>query len=195
MTQPAAKSKKQTRRRRARGSLVLIASLFIVSATIRFGEGVGLAFAAAGKDAPEAKTCVPDEDGMALLRAVQERERKVTEREGALADRRQSLDIVEKRVQDRLVALVAAEKELANTVTFADKAAEQDVQRLVTVYEAMKPKEAAPLFEAMSPDFAAGFLGRMRPESAAAIMASLNPDFAYSISAIVAGRNARAPTN
>ena len=101
MTQPAAKSKKQTRRRRARGSLVLIASLFIVSATIRFGEGVGLAFAAAGKDAPEAKTCVPDEDGMALLRAVQERERKVTEREGALADRRQSLDIGEKRVQDR----------------------------------------------------------------------------------------------
>lgn len=185
----------RTRRRRVRGSLLFIAGLFVVSATIRFGEGIGLAFAAVGGEATAPQSCAPSEDSMALLRAVQERENKVTEREGALTDRRQALDLIEKRIQDRLAALVAAEEELSKTVAIADKAAEQDVQRLVTVYENMKPKEAAPLFEAMAPEFAAGFLARMRPETAASIMANLNPEVAYSISVIVAGRNARAPSN
>lgn len=183
------------RRKRIRGSLLLIAGLFVASATIRFSDGIGLAFAAARDDSTSDTSCTSGEDTMALLRAVQERERKVMDRENALADRRQALDLVEKRVQERLASLVAAENELSKTVAIADKAAEQDVQRLVTVYENMKPKEAAPLFEAMAPDFAAGFLARMRPETAAAIMASLNPEIAYSISVIVAGRNARAPAN
>ena len=47
--------------------------------------------------------------------------------------------------------------------------------------------------KAMEPDFAAGFLGRMRPDAAAAVMAGLTPETAYSISVILAGRNATAP--
>ncbi|MFT3690625.1 MotE family protein [Paenirhodobacter sp.] len=188
-------SQDRPRRKRVRGSLLLIAGLFVVSATIRFGEGISLAFAAVGEGSSAPESCAPSEDTIALLRAVQERERGVAEREGKLADRKQALDLVEKRIQDRLASLVAAENELSKTVSIADKAAEQDIQRLVTVYENMKPREAAPLFEAMAPDFAAGFLARMRPESAAAVMANLNPEFAYSISVIVAGRNARAPSN
>ena len=72
-------------------------------------------------------------------------------------------------------------------------AVENDLAALTSVYENMKPKEAAPLFEAMDPVFAAGFLARMRPEVAAGIMAKLSPDAAYSISVILAGRNANVP--
>jgi flagellar motility protein MotE (MotC chaperone) len=56
----------------------------------------------------------------------------------------------------------------------------------------MKPKDASLLFERMSPDFAAGFLGRMRPDAAAAIMSGLPPELGYSISVLLAGRNADA---
>ncbi len=45
----------------------------------------------------------------------------------------------------------------------------------------------------MAPEFAAGFLGRMRPDAAAAVLAGLKPDKAYSISVMIAGRNATAP--
>jgi flagellar motility protein MotE (MotC chaperone) len=45
----------------------------------------------------------------------------------------------------------------------------------------------------MDPDFAAGFLGRMRPAAAAGIMAGLSPQKAYTISVLLAGRNAQAP--
>ena len=59
----------------------------------------------------------------------------------------------------------------------------------------MKPKDAAALFEEMSPEFAAGFLGLMRADAAALIMTGLEPTTAYSISVILAGRNANVPVS
>ena len=83
---------------------------------------------------------------------------------------------------------------MSSLVTLADGAAEGDLDRLTAVYEAMKPSDAARLFAAMSSDFAAGFLGRMKPAAAAAILAGMPPDSAFAVSALIAGRNARAPT-
>lgn len=185
----------EPQRRRARWrrfALPAFAILFALSAMLRLGDGLGYALASAGGSA---EGCVSDAGATDLLRALQERERKLTEREGILADRTQALDLADKRIQERLTTLVAAEKDLARTVAIADSAADNDVAKLVTVYENMKPKQAAPLFAAMAPDFAAGFLGRMRPDASAAILANLDPTAAYSISAVMAGRNAGAPTN
>lgn len=195
---PAAK---KLRRRIGRGSLVLIAALFAASALVRFGSGFALALdsAEATPAAPGSATgsaeCVTEPGVMQLYSEVQTRERKLAEREKVLSDRSQAISLAEKRIEARLASLVEAERNLAQTVTIADNAADEDVTRLVTVYENMKPKEAAPLFSAMSPDFAAGFLSRMRPETSAAVMAALDPKVAYTISVIMAGRNAGAPQN
>ena len=193
-TKPAAK---RSRKLFGRGSLVLIASLFALSGTIRFGSGIAEAFALSSA-APVAKnneSCISDTGMMEMLAEVQDRERKLLERERVLADRSQAINLAEKRIEDRLASLVEAERALAQTVSIADKAADEDVTRLVSVYENMKPKEAAPLFSTMAPDFAAGFLARMRPDASAAILAALEPQVAYSISVIMAGRNAGAPEN
>ncbi|TKD26083.1 hypothetical protein FBT96_01740 [Rhodobacter capsulatus] len=191
---PAAK---KVRRRIGRGSLVLIAALFAASALVRFGSGFALALdsAEATPAASETAECVTEPGVMQLYSEVQTRERKLAEREKVLSDRSQAINLAEKRIEERLASLVEAERNLAQTVTIADNAADEDVTRLVTVYENMKPKDAAPLFSAMSPDFAAGFLSRMRPETSAAVMAALDPKVAYTISVIMAGRNAGAPQN
>jgi flagellar motility protein MotE (MotC chaperone) len=89
--------------------------------------------------------------------------------------------------------LTAAEASLKEVLTIADGAAEQDLARLTAVYEAMKPADAAALFDAMAPEFAAGFLGRMQTTAAAAVLAGMSRDKAYSISILIAGRNAMAP--
>ena len=89
--------------------------------------------------------------------------------------------------------LVEAEAALRETLSLADGAVEKDIARLTVVYETMKPKEAAALFEEMAPEFAAGFLARMRPEAAAQIMTGLSAEVAYTISVLMAGRNAQAP--
>jgi flagellar motility protein MotE (MotC chaperone) len=80
-------------------------------------------------------------------------------------------------------------------LALADGAAEDDLVRLTAVYEAMKPADAAALFQTMAPEFAAGFLGRMRAEAAAAVISGMTPESAYSISVLIAGRNALVPKN
>ncbi|MBZ4022002.1 hypothetical protein CKO11_05970 [Rhodobacter sp. TJ_12] len=178
--------------------MLLIATLFAASGAIRFGSGIAQAFATdtGAQDAQPVQTaeeCISEPGVMLMLKEVQAREKKLREGEQLLSDRSQAIALAEKRIEDRLALLVEAERNLSQTVTMADQAADEDVARLVTVYENMKPKEAAPLFAAMAPDFAAGFLARMRPDASAAVMAALEPQVAYSISVIMAGRNAGAP--
>lgn len=184
-------------KRSGRGLLFILGALLAGSALLRLGDGAGLAFAlaAGAEDKAQAQNCTAEPGAMALLAELQDREKRVADQEGLLADRAQALRLAEKKIDEKLAALVSAEEKLARTVSIADEAADQDVQRLVALYENMKPKEAAALFEEMAPDFAAGFLAKMRPEAAAAVLAGLEPKTAYSISVILAGRNAGAPKN
>ena len=97
-------------------------------------------------------------------------------------------------MSQKMAALQDAENRLRDMISIAETAAEDDPTRLTQVYETMKPKSVALLFEEMDPQFAAGFIGRMKPEAAAGIMAGMKPDAAYTISVILAGRNANSPT-
>ena len=128
-----------------------------------------------------------------MLTAFREREARLTARETELEDRMRALEIADAAVEKKLVALLEAEEKLKATLSLADGASENDLTRLTTVYEQMKPKDAAALFEEMAPEFAAGFLARMKPDAAAAVMAGLDPNTAYSISVIMAGKNATVP--
>lgn len=182
-------------RRAGRGTLVVIAFLFAASGAIRFGDGLGLSLArAAGAEAadePVAEVnCAPPQE---LAAALSAREARVMAQEAALADRAAALDLADAVLDGRMEELRQAETELRSTLAIADGAAEADLARLTAVYESMKPREAALLFDAMDAQFAAGFLGRMRPDAAAPVLTGMTPDKAYAVSAILAGRNARAP--
>jgi flagellar motility protein MotE (MotC chaperone) len=128
-----------------------------------------------------------------LIAALKERESRVVEREKRLEMRLRALAVADAEIEKRMQALSETEQALRATLSLADEASENDLLRLTAVYESMKPKDAAALFEEMDPNFAAGFLGRMRPDVAASVMAGLTPAAAYSISVILAGRNANAP--
>lgn len=187
--------------RSGRGALWMIAGLLLVSGGLRLGSGTGAAIArevadmTAGKaDAQtDALLCQSDDDLSALLQALQARESLLSQREGAMNDQIKALEIARVEFEENMEALSEAEAKLNATLALADNAAEGDLARLTAVYENMKAKEAALLFEEMAPEFAAGFLGRMRPDVAAAVMAGLTPSTGYSISVILAGRNANVP--
>ncbi len=138
-------------------------------------------------------TCESTEDVSAVLAALDMREERLVTQEKQLADRQSALADAERDISFQLARLEAAEAQLEALLTLSDTAAEGDLARLTSVYENMKPKEAAALFEEMAPKFAAGFLGRMRPEAAARIMAGLKPESAYGMSVMLAGRNADLP--
>ena len=184
-------------------ALLVILLCFLGSGLIRVWES-GAAIAqeigemAAAEDPPEqamaAQVCPPQLEPQSLLDAIREREAQLDAREERLNNREQVLRVSRLKVDEQLSALEEAERKLAETMSIADEAAEKDIARLTVVYENMKPKEAAKIFETMDVNFAAGFLIRMSPDAAAGILSNLESDAAYNISVVMAGRNARAPT-
>ena len=201
---------KKSRQPRAsgRGLLFLVAAMFAASAITRFAGAPGhavaqeLAALRAEAERPPAghETASPAEDQAelperlaAMLQELKARRAALQERERRLAERQKAVELAEARLREDLQALRQAREALSATISQASTAAEDDLKRLTSVYENMKPKQAAELFEKMAPEFAAGFIGRMRPDAAAQIMAGMSPEAAYTISVILAGRNARAP--
>lgn len=187
------------RRRTTRGTLTLIALLLVASGLIRLG---GPAAAIAREVAifdgpsgtmPELGACKTPEDVELALVALDERQARLDAREAEIEERLALLTEAETSMKETLAELEAAEAALDATLSVASTAAEDDLARLTAVYETMKPKEAAALFSQMDAQFAAGFLGRMRPEAAAAVMAGLDPQTAYTISVVLAARNADVP--
>lgn len=164
-------------------------------------------FAAADRLAAESPTAMPPDfalletanqssearsDSGALFAALRRREAELEALSTELDAREAELDAAARRLEERLIQLDAAKEEFAALLATIDQAARQDVEHLISMYERMKPREAAPLFDSMDPVFAAGFIGRMRADRAAAIMAAMQPDRAYAITLALAGRNARA---
>ncbi len=176
--------------------LPLFAGLLLASGLFRLGSGANSVFAEeiSAQEPLESLVCGFESGTEGLLEAFRAREARLVEREGQLEDRIQALHVTEVQVTEKIAELSAAEESLEATLALAQTAASDDLARLTAVYENMKPSNAAALFSEMDPAFAAGFLGMMRPDSAAAVMSNLDPARAYTISALLAGRNANAPT-
>lgn len=186
------------------GTLAILALLLASSGALRLGAEAGqvLAETATAHDAETGAENTMTKAGIplecpappaALAAALAERDAEIDSRTAVLDERMAALDLAEQAITARLAELEASEKKLRATLQLADGAAEDDLARLTAVYEAMKPKDAAALFSTMEPEFAAGFLGRMRPEIAASVLSGMKPESAYTISALIAGRNALAP--
>ena len=186
-----------------RGSVVLIIVLLCGSASLRlFSSATAVLAAEEIEVQTEEPQTVQDEPGQGmdvqgidrLLKTLLARESDVEKREDDVLARENKVEMAKKQLEQQLIALETAEEQLRATIALANSAAEDDLSKLTSVYENMKPKVAAELFEEMDADFAAGFLARMKPDSAASIMTGLTPQKAYSISVVLAGRNADVPT-
>lgn len=183
------------------GTLFIISVLLIGSALLRLGLQAP-AIARETTLAEDRETLAPAQQPIGpptsvelqvLIDALQTRKQALDSREARIQERMKALEIAEGAIERRLAALLEAEERLSSTLALADGASEDDLARLTSVYEKMKPKQSAALFEKMDPEFAAGFLARMKPDAAAEVMAGLSPMAAYTISVVLAGRNATVP--
>jgi flagellar motility protein MotE (MotC chaperone) len=197
------RDKRQKKRRRSgRGALFILAAVFMMSAGARLMSGTGAAIARELSQSGVTETlkvnaeggvCETDAETALLMASLSKREDRIFEDEKMLSRQMKALDLARLEFTKNIAELQDAEQRLAATMTIASSAARDDLDKLTAVYESMKPKDASALFEQMSPDFAAGFLGRMRSDAAASVLAGLKPETAYTISVILAGRNANAP--
>lgn len=174
--------------------LLLLTTLFFVAGLSRLSLGVVAAIAAEDQPPMPVQTSAEaTADASALFEALRAREARLVEQEAALEARAEALRTTEANLRAQLAELEAAEQKLAATLALTETAAETDLTRLTTVFEHMKPPQAATLFSTMDTEFAAGFIARLDPQFAGEVMAELDPVLAYGISAVLAGRHARTP--
>ncbi|TFL18440.1 MotE family protein [Jannaschia formosa] len=182
----------------ARSRRLLVATILTVLALSALARIVSASIATAETDPPPpepsaaALLCPPSSEVSDLLRAIAVRDAELEERERAVALREQDMRVARQEIRASLDEMTAARSALEARMFVSDRASQEDVTRLVSVYEGMKPKDAALLFETMDADFAAGFLAQMQPEAASAIFSNLTPEKAYALSVWIAGRNANA---
>ena len=127
-----------------------------------------------------------------LLQAIRERAAAIDKKESEVEDRIRVLEVLEKRIEDKLAELRQSNDDLAKLVSYASEASQKDIALLAKMYEQMKPQKAGQIFDKMNPTFTAGFLTEMNSENAALILANMSTDKAYEASMIIAGRNASA---
>ena len=124
-----------------------------------------------------------------------------------LAQRRDELDVRARELDDREALLKATEQRIAEQAqqmkqmraeyeqikNQRDEAAEASLRRLVTVYEAMKPDEAARIFETMEGAVLLDVVTRMGERRLAPILAQMSPAKAQALTIAMANRRAIIP--
>lgn len=190
---------------RGRSAMALIAMCFLASALIRLVdpasafavEVTNLAnqtYATKADESVTSDTVVVEEDLRTLLALLKEREEQLDRETIRLEARQRTIEASEAKLRAKINQLEEAERRLAETLRIADRAADDDIDRLVSAFEAMDSKKAAPIVENMDVAFASGLISRMKGKAAADILGGLTAEKAYAISVYMVGQNARAPT-
>ena len=139
-------------------------------------------------DAPDSEALCLTGDVLAVL---QTDKANIAERMAAVEVREKALATLEAKLSEQMELIDAANDKMEAQLGEMKSVANEDITHLVKMYQTMKPKQAAAIFESMDAAFAAGFLREMNGERAGLIMANMDSRKSYSISAIMASKNAR----
>lgn len=119
----------------------------------------------------------------------------LADRRDALETRQRELDLraniiaaTEKRVDDKITQLKVLQARIEAMLGQRDAKETEQLDSLVKVYTAMKPKDAARIFSALDDSVRIGVAGRMKPDVMAGIMAALPAEVAQKLTLELASR-------
>jgi flagellar motility protein MotE (MotC chaperone) len=128
-----------------------------------------------------------------VLRQLAKRRDELAARARALDDREAMLKATEERIAAQVEQMKQMKAEYQQMRSQRDDAAEASMRRLVTVYEAMKPEEAARIFETMEGAVLLDVVMRMGERRLAPILAQMSPAKAQALTIAMANRRAIIP--
>ncbi|MEM9635188.1 MAG: hypothetical protein AAGA50_27940 [Pseudomonadota bacterium] len=153
-----------------------------------------------GGDLPE-QPVLPDSleiGGSAAERAVLEslgkRRESLQAQEGQLDLREKLLQATEERIQKRVDELKKLEERIEAAVEEKKRQEENEIAGLVTMYESMKPKDAARIFDRLSLPILLKVVRQMKPRKMADVLAKMSPEAAERLTVAIAS-NSSAPAN
>jgi len=108
-----------------------------------------------------------------MLQSLQTRREKLDEREDGLRLKEDLLKVTEKRIEEKIAELKQIEATIQDLLKKHDAQEEKKIQKLVKVYEAMKPKDAARIFENLEMNILIQVVERMKERKVAPVLASM----------------------
>lgn len=122
----------------------------------------------------------------AVLESLGKRRQSLQQQEGQLDLREKLLQATEERIQKRVDELKKLEQRIEAAVEEKRKQEENEVAGLVTMYETMKPKDAARIFDRLSLPILLKVVRQMKPRKMADILAKMSPETAERLTVAIA---------
>ncbi|MGV9010249.1 MotE family protein [Brevundimonas sp.] len=123
-----------------------------------------------------------------ILQSLQSRRTQLDARDTDLASMLPLMATAEQKLDARVQALAAVKAEVQQLLGQVSEQEKAENDRLVAVYTAMRPKEAARVFATLSDDVRLPVAAAMRPRSLAAVMAQMEPSAARDLTEKLARR-------
>ena len=130
-----------------------------------------------------------------ILQALGERRKLLDERERAIEQREALMKAAEQRITEKVNELKAVQAKLEGMVNQQEGDKDDQLKRLVKIYETMKPKDAARIFEQLDDNVLLDVAERMKEAKLALVLASMDPKRATTVTVELAKRreSTRAP--
>ncbi|WCR11210.1 hypothetical protein JHW45_02035 [Paracoccus stylophorae] len=148
-------------------------------------------FAAFAEPSGLLQGCGDVPEAVALAGELRDRALRIERYMESIETRKAQLAQAEQALQRKLVELKAQKGGIRSRSDSATEAVRSDIERLVAVYDQMKPAEAAAILTNLPADFAAEILMRVRPETGARIIAAVEPRQAALMTAQMGARSVR----
>ncbi len=144
------------------------------------------ASAPAAEPSPAQDQMSPSEK--ALLEKLGDRRNALKQRSDELDLREKMLDEAEKKIETGIGDLKKSEDKADAAAKAKDEAEKQGLKSIVTMYETMKPKDAARVFDRLGHDVLVPLVVSMNPRKMAEILAVMQPEAAERLTVALANR-------
>lgn len=130
---------------------------------------------AAGEAPVEPATETFSKSEVTVLESLSARREELDRRAKLLDTREQLLNAAEKRVEERIAELKDIEARINARIGAQDEQNENRLAGVVSMYETMKPKDAARIFERLDMGVLLEVAKRMEPRKLSAVLAQMDP--------------------
>lgn len=170
-----------------------LAAAFVLpfAAHALLGQDLSQHFVASASQDDLLKGCTDVPEAVALAEELRDRALRVESYMSALEAKKAEIAAAEASLRDRLAEMKAVKNGSRDQRNAATGAIRDDIDRLIAVYDQMKPAEAAAVLSNLPAEFAAEILMRVQPQTGARIIAAVEPRQAALLTAQMGARSVR----
>lgn len=124
-----------------------------------------------------------------MYKELKKRREDLDKRERVIATREALLEAAERELDQKTRELLKVRDEIGALLKQQSAEEEARVKSLVTIYEGMKPKDAARIFNTLDMDVLISVVAKMSERKLSPIMAEMTPDRARAVTILLAQQN------